>query len=55
VVDVRTGRLETYDADGIVSAVASDGSSVAAVEEPVRYHDEDRERGRYRLFRASLD
>jgi len=47
--DVTDGHVETFDADGIVTAAAVDGDTVVAVEEPVIYHDEGRERGAYRL------
>ncbi|WP_435197348.1 PQQ-binding-like beta-propeller repeat protein [Natronomonas sp. EA1] len=50
VFDAPTGPETSRETDGIVTAVALDGDAVAAVEEPVVYHDEGTERGRYRLF-----
>jgi len=47
--DTRDGRGETVDATGIVTAAALDGETVAAVEEPVVYHDDGQRRGTYRL------
>ncbi|MBX0297316.1 PQQ-binding-like beta-propeller repeat protein [Haloarcula nitratireducens] len=54
VFDVADGRVGTFDTDGIVTAAAVEGETVVAVEEPVVYHDEGRERGAYRLHRRSL-
>ncbi|RLM88682.1 transcriptional regulator, partial [Haloarcula sp. Atlit-7R] len=52
--DVTDGPVDTLDTDGVVTAAAvSDGTAVA-VEEPVVYHDEGRERGAYRLHRVGL-
>ncbi|EMA00615.1 Outer membrane protein assembly factor BamB, contains PQQ-like beta-propeller repeat [Haloarcula vallismortis] len=52
--DVVDGPIDTLDADGVVTAAAvSDGTAVA-VEEPVVYHDEGRERGAYRLHRVGI-
>ncbi len=54
--DVADGHAWTLETPGIVAAVdADDGAvtdgeaAVAAVTEPVAYHDDDRERGSYRL------
>jgi outer membrane protein assembly factor BamB len=46
----ETGPETTLGTDGIVTAVALDGQSFAAVEEPVVYHDEGEKRGTYRLI-----
>ena len=51
IFDVESGHVATLDTDGIVTAAAVDGDTVVAVEEPVVYHDEGRERGAYRLHR----
>jgi outer membrane protein assembly factor BamB len=48
-LDVDDGPTWECDADGVVTAVAADADTVAAVEEPVVYHDEGVERGAYRL------
>jgi hypothetical protein len=47
--DATAGRRRTIDTHGIVTAVARDGRTVAAVEEPIVYHDDGTERGDYRL------
>jgi outer membrane protein assembly factor BamB len=47
--DVRDGHRETVDAAGVVTAAAIDERTVAAVEEPVVYHDEGTEHGSHRL------
>jgi outer membrane protein assembly factor BamB len=47
--DVREGHLETADTAGVATAAAVDGTTVATVEEPVRYHDDGTERGGYAL------
>jgi outer membrane protein assembly factor BamB len=49
VFDLADGRDRTVETDGIVTAAALDGGTVAAVEEPVVYHDEGVEHGSYRL------
>jgi outer membrane protein assembly factor BamB len=49
------GPVKDHRSDGVVTAVAIDDGWVAAVEEPVVYHDEGTERGDYRLLAASLD
>jgi outer membrane protein assembly factor BamB len=51
LLDVERGRLGTVQTDGIVTAAAVDDGTAVAVEEPVVYHDEGRERGTYRLHR----
>lgn len=50
VFDVETGPEISHATDGIVTAVALDGETVAAIEEPVVYHDEEQRRGAYRLL-----
>jgi hypothetical protein len=45
-----TGPETTLETDGVVTTVALDGESFAAVEEPVVYHDEGEKRGTYRLL-----
>lgn len=52
--DVESGHLRTVETDGVVTAAAVDGDCVVAVEEPVVYHDEGRERGAYRLHCVAL-
>lgn len=54
VFDVETGTATSHRTAGIVTAVALEGETVAAVEEPVVYHDEQRHRGAYRLLVGSL-
>jgi len=51
VLDVATGERSAFDAEGVVTAAAVDEGSVAAVEEPVVYHDDGVKRGAYRLHR----
>jgi outer membrane protein assembly factor BamB len=48
--DAGTGPEGGLETDGVVTAVALDGETFAAVEEPVVYHDEGTERGAYRLL-----
>ncbi|MFB6157927.1 MAG: PQQ-binding-like beta-propeller repeat protein, partial [Haloferacaceae archaeon] len=48
-VDAREGPRDEVATDGVVTAAAVAGDRVAAVEEPVVYHDEGVERGAYRL------
>lgn len=47
--DVADGRTTTRPTSGIVTAAAVRDGRVAAVEEPVAYHDENDVRGSYRL------
>jgi hypothetical protein len=49
-LDVGDGPRRRVGTEGVVTAVALDGGTVAAVEEPVVYHDEGREHGAYRLL-----
>ncbi|MBX0324247.1 PQQ-binding-like beta-propeller repeat protein [Halomicroarcula sp. F13] len=55
VYDTLAGRVATHDTAGVVTATAVDDGTVVAVEEPVVYHDEGRERGAYRLHRFSIE
>jgi outer membrane protein assembly factor BamB len=55
VLDVRTGLVETVSTKGIVTAAAVDGRTVAAIEEPVVYHDEGVQRGSYRLHAGTIE
>ncbi|EMA44870.1 outer membrane protein assembly factor BamB family protein [Halococcus saccharolyticus] len=54
VFDVQEGRRVEHDAEGIVTTVAVDERSLAAIEEPVVYHDEGQRRGAYRLHAGGL-
>ncbi|MEF8871237.1 MAG: PQQ-binding-like beta-propeller repeat protein [Haloarculaceae archaeon] len=54
VFDVREGVTETLDTAGVVTAAATDGETVAAIEEPVVYHDDGENRGAYRLWTATV-
>ncbi|UPV73865.1 PQQ-binding-like beta-propeller repeat protein [Halorussus limi] len=47
--DVTDGRTAGRPISGVVTAAAIEDGRVAAVEEPVAYHDEDAVRGSYRL------
>lgn len=47
--DGRDGHRTTRPVAGIAAAVAVDGGTLAVVEEPVAYHDEDETRGAFRL------
>ncbi|WP_302081822.1 PQQ-binding-like beta-propeller repeat protein [Salinibaculum rarum] len=51
VFDVRAGLTGTLATDSVVTAAAVDGETVAAVEEPVVYHDDGKQRGQYRVHR----
>lgn len=51
VFDVVDGRIASFGTEGIVTAAGVSGDTVVAVEEPVVYHDEGRERGSYRVHR----
>jgi outer membrane protein assembly factor BamB len=48
--DVVTGGFAAVTTEGIVTAAALDDGMIAAMEEPVVYHDERRRRGEYRLL-----
>ncbi|MFW6320564.1 MAG: PQQ-binding-like beta-propeller repeat protein [Halohasta sp.] len=47
--DLTAGETGKHSIDGIPTAAAVDGEAIAAVEEPIVYHDEGDERGGYRL------
>jgi hypothetical protein len=47
--DLDDGLAGEHSTEGIVTAVALDGTHVAAIEEPVEYHDSSGIRGQYRL------
>lgn len=49
VFDARRGHLADRSVAGIASSAAIRGGTLAAVEEPVAYHDEDVTRGTHRL------
>jgi outer membrane protein assembly factor BamB len=49
VADLADGPLAEWSVEGVPTAVAADGETVATVEEPVVYHDEGVEHGAYRL------
>ena len=51
--DVADGPVGTLDTDGVVTAAAVSDRIAVAVEEPVVYHDEGRERGAYRLHKTT--
>ncbi len=53
--DTAAGPRSALHTDGVVTAVAADAGAVAAVEEPVVYHDEGEERGSYRLLVGTSD
>jgi hypothetical protein len=46
---VRDGPRVSATTDGVVTAAAIAGDSRALIEEPVRYHDDGKRRGRYAL------
>jgi outer membrane protein assembly factor BamB len=54
VFDVVEGEITRFETDGVVTATAVADGTAVAVEEPVVYHDEGRERGAYRLHQFSL-
>ncbi|MFC6718576.1 PQQ-binding-like beta-propeller repeat protein [Natrialbaceae archaeon GCM10025810] len=47
--DLESGAGGRERIDGIATAAAADGDTVAAIEEPVEYHDEGTTRGEYAL------
>jgi outer membrane protein assembly factor BamB len=55
VFELQDGELATIETRGVVTTAAVDGPLVAAVEEPVAYHDEEQVRGDYRLHVHRLD
>jgi outer membrane protein assembly factor BamB len=54
LLDVETGRRRAIATEGIASAAALDGRTLAAIEEPVTYHDDGERRGAYRLHVDSV-
>ncbi|WP_290813876.1 PQQ-binding-like beta-propeller repeat protein [Halovivax sp.] len=54
-LDLDTGCVDVAPTDGIVTAAATDGELVAAIEEPIVYHDDGRTLGSYALHVGSLD
>jgi outer membrane protein assembly factor BamB len=54
VFDLGEGRCRRLDTAGVVTAAAVADGRVAAVEEPVVYHDEGVERGAYRLHAVGV-
>ncbi|MEY7850950.1 PQQ-binding-like beta-propeller repeat protein [Natrarchaeobius sp. A-rgal3] len=52
--DLETGDTATWRLDGIATAAAVDGATVAAIEEPVAYHDDECVRGEYALVIGSV-
>jgi len=55
VCDAAGGPVAERRTEGIVSAIDLAGDAVAAVEEPVVYHDEGTERGAYRVVVTDQD
>ncbi|WP_408959179.1 PQQ-binding-like beta-propeller repeat protein [Natrinema sp. 74] len=53
--DLASGAASRERVDGIATAAAAGHSTVAAIEEPVQYHDEGRTRGQYALHVDSLE
>jgi outer membrane protein assembly factor BamB len=49
VLSVTDGPRQTVETDGVATATAVHGETVAVVEEPVVYHDAGERRGRYRV------
>ena len=52
---VDEGRRRTLSTDGVVTATALDGDTLAFVEEPVSYHDEEEIHGGYQLHSTTID
>jgi len=53
--DLETGTGGVEYVDGIVTAAAVDGETIAAIEEPVEYHDAGETRGEYAVCVGSID
>ncbi|WP_121742333.1 outer membrane protein assembly factor BamB family protein [Natronorubrum halophilum] len=53
--DLESGPIGTERTEGIATGGAVDRGSLAAIEEPVAYHDDGRTRGEYALHVASLE
>ena len=54
VFDLGAGETATERVEGVATAAAVDGETVALVEEPIVYHDEGAERGGYRLHLGTV-
>ena len=54
-IDLADGSADVAPVEGIVTAASTDGALVAAVEEPVAYHDGGRTLGSYALHVGRLD
>lgn len=52
--DLETGERGVHRTDGVPTAAAVSGTTVAAIEEPVAYHDDGQVRGEYALHVAPL-
>jgi outer membrane protein assembly factor BamB len=55
IYNVQEGHRHSIRTQGVATAAALTDSVVAAVEEPVVYHDEDEQRGEYRLHISSMN
>ncbi|QFU83005.1 outer membrane protein assembly factor BamB family protein [Natronorubrum aibiense] len=53
--DLESGPTGVDSLAGIATAAAVDGETIAAIEEPVEYHDEGDQRGEYALRVGSLE
>ncbi|SEH11443.1 PQQ-like domain-containing protein [Natronorubrum sediminis] len=53
--DRKSGSRGVEPFEGIATACALAGNTLAAIEEPVTYHDEDRTRGEYALHIVTLE
>ena len=53
--DLESGPHGTERLEGVATAAAVDGETIAAIEEPVEYHDEGDRRGEYALRVGSLE
>ncbi len=52
--DLESGPLEIDRLEGIATAAAVEGGTIAAIEEPVTYHDEGLTRGEYALVAGAI-
>lgn len=55
VYDVEDGLRFSVPTQGVTTAASITDSIVAAVEEPITYHDEDEQRGQYQLHIRKMD
>ncbi|SIR74230.1 outer membrane protein assembly factor BamB family protein [Natronorubrum thiooxidans] len=53
--DLESGPTGVEPLEGVATAAAVDGETIAAIEEPVAYHDEGNRRGEYALCVGSLE